>query len=44
MNREVFGFLVLGIAMLFVTLMFFHALASMSKSNDEKEIKKLKKS
>lgn len=43
MNREVFGFLVLGIAMLFLTLLFFHAQASITRSSGEKKIKKLKK-
>ena len=34
MNREVFGFLVLGIAMLFAFCIFCYAEASRSKSND----------
>jgi len=34
MNREVFGFLILGIAMLFAFCIFCYAEASRSKSND----------
>lgn len=39
MNREVFGFLILGVAMLFAFCIFCYAEASRSKSNDESKDK-----